>query len=108
MNQVPPRRRIIRVFPDYGRDFPLWENSTATWDVGYTTTPDTYGLSTELSHDLAGWQAFWETHADPFNGWDTDASREKWLRDGDWLVTRLRREVAEFADVQAEFRPSAH
>lgn len=48
MEQTPPQRRVIRLFPDYSRDYPLWENSTATWDVGYTTTPETYGLSQEL------------------------------------------------------------
>ena len=68
MEQIPPPRRVIRLFPDYSRDYPLWENSTPTWDVGYTTTPETYGLSAQLREDLAGWQAFWEAHADPFEG----------------------------------------
>ncbi|QIK62795.1 hypothetical protein G7068_05975 [Leucobacter viscericola] len=45
MNGVAPARRTIRLFPGYGRDWPLWENSTPTWNVGYTTTPETYGLS---------------------------------------------------------------
>ena len=36
MEQTPPQRRVIRLFPDYSRDYPLWENSTATWDVGAT------------------------------------------------------------------------
>lgn len=53
MNGIAPSRRTIRLFPDYGRDWPLWENSTPTWDVGHTTTPETYGLSEALTHDLA-------------------------------------------------------
>jgi hypothetical protein len=94
---------VIRVFPDHGRRYPLWENSTPTWDVGYTTAPDTYGLSEELAQDLEGWQAFCATHADPFDGWDDDDNRHKWLRDGKWLARRVAAEVASFADVEAEF-----
>jgi len=100
---VPPARRVIRLFPDYSRDYPLWETSTPTWDVGYTTTPDEYGLSPELGRDLARWQAFWEEHADPFTGWDAEEHRERWVREGRELTTRLSTEVAAFADVAPEF-----
>ena len=106
MDQMPqfrPGRRVIRMFPDYGRRYPLWENSTPTWDVGYTTTPEMYGLSSELAEDLEGWQAFFETHADPFDGWDSERNLRKWLRDGEWLARRLQAEVQAFADVQREF-----
>jgi hypothetical protein len=81
MEQVPPPRRVIRLFPDYSRDYPLWENSTPTCDVGYTTTPEAYGLSHELGEDLAAWQAFFEEHANPFDGWDTEENLQKWLSD---------------------------
>jgi hypothetical protein len=72
------------LFPDYSRDYPL-------------------RLSQERAEDLAGWQAFFEEHADPFEGWDTDANLQKWLRDGDWLADRLQDEVQAFADVKREF-----
>ncbi|MGL3151679.1 hypothetical protein ACSS7Z_15125 [Microbacterium sp. A82] len=94
---------MIRLFPDYGRRYPLWENSTPTWDAGYTTTPETYGLSPELAQDLEGWQALWETHCDPLEGWNSEANAQKWLRDGRWLADRLQDEVASFADVKVEF-----
>jgi hypothetical protein len=93
------------MFPDYGRRYPLWENSTPIWDVGYATTPDTYGLSPKLAEDLEGWQAFWEQHDDHFEGWDDDANLQKWLRDGEWLAQRLQDEVQSFADVKREFGP---
>ena len=99
MEQIPPARRVIRLFPDHGHRWPLWENSTPTWDVGYTTTPETYGLSDQLAEDLAGWYAFWEQHCDPFDGWDTEVNRQRWLRDREWVAERLRSEVAAFADV---------
>jgi hypothetical protein len=105
MEQVPPPRRVIRLFPDYSRDYPLWENSTPTWDVGYTTTPEAYGLSHELGEDLAAWQAFFEEHVNPFDGWDTDENLQKWLSDGESLALRLQDEVEPFADVQREFGP---
>lgn len=103
MPQVPPKRRVIRLFTDYGRRYPLWENSTQTWDVGYTTTPAMYGLSLELAEDLEGWQSFFETQADPFDGWDSERNLQSWLRDGEWLARRLQEEVQAFADVEREF-----
>ncbi|KHK98023.1 hypothetical protein LK09_09335 [Microbacterium mangrovi] len=101
--QIPPKRRVIRLFPDHCRDYPLWENSTPTWNVGYATTPEAYGLSTELSEDLAAWQAFWETRHDPFEGWDSQEDHEQWLQDGHHLAARLSCEVSAFADVSAEY-----
>ncbi|WP_168628066.1 hypothetical protein [Cryobacterium sp. BB307] len=99
---TPLERRIIRLSPDYSRDWPLWEESTPTRDFGYTTSPEMYGLSDELSQDIARWNAFWESHFEPFEGWDSDESRERWRLDGRGIVARLRKEVASFADVQYE------
>jgi len=102
MSRLPPARRVIRLFPDYSRDWPLWENSTPTWDVGYTTTPEMYGLSEALSGDITSWNTFWETHFNPENGWDTEAAAERWRVEGDAIAARLQGEVAAFADVQYE------
>ena len=102
MHRRAPERRVIRLFPDYGRDWPLWESSTPTWDVGYTTDPEMYGFSEQLRRDMARWNAFWEWHFDPFEGWDNPESRERWRRDGERIASCLRREVASFADVQYE------
>ena len=102
MRNRPPERRVIRLFPEYGRDWPLWESSTPTWDVGYTTTPEMYGLSEQLSQEMARWNAFWERHFDPFEGWDNHENRERWRRDGERIAACLRREVASFADVSYE------
>lgn len=102
MDGVAPARRVIRLFPDYGRDLPLWENSTPTWDVGYTTAPEMYGLSENLTRDLAEWNGFWEANFDPFDGWKTDTAREQWRIAGLDIAARLRTEVADFADVKYE------
>lgn len=98
----PPERRTIRLFPDYTRDWPLWEDSTPTWDVGYTTTPHHYGLSEGLTRSLASWNSFWEAHFDPFDGWDAHENREWWRTEGERLHALLRTEVATFADVRYE------
>lgn len=68
MNNIAPKRRVIRLFPDYGREWPLWENSTPTWDVGYTTTPGMYELSDDLTRDMAEWNALWESNFRPVRG----------------------------------------
>lgn len=102
---TPPARRTIRLFPDYGRDWPLWEDSTSTWDVGYTTTPEFYGLSEGLTSALAAWNSFWEAHLDPTNGWDTRENCERWSAEGERIRDLLVAEVALFADVLYEPGP---
>lgn len=102
MSGIAPERRVIRLFPDYGRDWPLWENSTPTWDVGYATAPELYGLSAILTQDIAEWNALWESSFDPFDGWKSDVVREQWRSDGVNILARLRAEVADFADVKYE------
>lgn len=102
MSGIPPKRRVIRLFPDYGRAWPLWENSTPTWDVGYTTGPETYGLSRELTRDMAEWNALWNANFDPFDGWASEESREQWRTGGVDIARRLRAEVSVFADVKYE------
>lgn len=102
MERNPPTRRVIRLFPEYGRDWPLWENSTPTWDVGYATTPEMYGLSETLQRDLLVWNELWAANFDPFDGWASDTAREKWREDGTRIAARLRAEVVDFADVNYE------
>lgn len=102
VTHIPPARRVIRLFPDYSRDWPLWENSTPTWDVGYTTTPEMYGLSDALTKELAEWNTLWESQFDPFDGWRSDSAREAWRKAGAEIARRLQAEVIAFADVQYE------
>lgn len=99
---TPPQRRVIRLFPDYGRDWPLWEDSTATWDVGYTTEPQMYGLSERLTQAIWEWNRFWEGHFHHEDGWETASHREQWRIQGERIAKWLRSEVREFADVAYE------
>ncbi|WP_141377389.1 hypothetical protein [Microbacterium testaceum] len=102
MTNIPPARRVVRLFPDYSRDWPLWEDSTPTWDAGYTTTPAMYGLSTALTDALGEWNTLWEAQYDPVDGWKSESARDAWREGGVEIARRLRAEVAEFADVQYE------
>jgi len=61
-----------------------------------------YGLSDDLTRDIAEWNALWDANFDPFDGWKSDAARERWRKDGADVVARLRAEVADFADVKYE------
>ncbi len=99
---IPPERRTIRLFPDYMRDWPLWENSTPTWDVGYTTTPQMYGLSEELTEAIRSWNDFWEKHFAAHIRWDSDDHRDWWAEEGESIARRMRTEVYYFADVSYE------
>jgi len=44
----------------------------------------------------------WDANFDPFDGWRSEAAREKWRNDGVEIAARLRAEVADFADVTYE------
>lgn len=90
---LPDGRRVIRVFPDHGHRWPLWENFTDQ----YTMKPSDYGLSDMLSDGLRAWYDEWERHG---IDWEPDNA---WLEEGYRLVELLRREVGAFAEVRPEF-----
>lgn len=93
-----PPRRVLRVFPDWGHPWPLWENCTEK----YAMEPADYGLSTELTEMMQRWYRFWEEHFDPFGGWDAPENEQISQHRGDEMVARLRSETASFAEVRDE------
>lgn len=97
-----PGRRTIRVFPDYGRDWTLWENTTDQHDYGYTMSPSDYGLSADLTERLAAWNEFWEKTFDSQKGWTSVESRAEGARLADGIIADLRTEVYWLADVKYE------
>ncbi|MDJ0423523.1 hypothetical protein QNA14_13370 [Dietzia kunjamensis] len=94
--------RIIRFFPDWGRDHPLWESGTDK----YAMDPEDYGLSESLGRRLAEWMRHWESNRIPESGWKSAEAAEESERNGDALVADLRIEVAGFAEVHDERRRS--
>ena len=95
-------KRIIRFFPDWGRDHPLWESGTDK----YAMDPEDYGLSDSLSRRLAEWMRHWESNRIPETGWKSADAAEESEHIGDALVADLRIEVASFAEVHDERRRS--
>lgn len=92
---LPDGRRVIRVFPDHGHRWPLWENFTDH----YTAEPSDYGLSPLLSDGLRAWYDEWERR-----GIDGQPD-EAWLEEGHRLVELLRDEIGTLAEVRPEFGP---
>ncbi|KQW05526.1 hypothetical protein ASC66_11050 [Leifsonia sp. Root4] len=93
------RLRFIRMFPDYGRDYPLWENGSGN----YTVTAADLELSTPLADALRRWQQRWDDECLDSSEWSSEQARLDWLRDGAEMCARLQREVWDFAEVLPEF-----
>lgn len=53
---------MLRVFFDFGHEWPLWESGTEK----YAMEPSDYGFSEELTDLLRRWRAAWERVA-PFD-----------------------------------------
>lgn len=91
-------KRVIRFFPDYGRNHPLWESGTDK----YAMDPEDYGLSESLARRLAAWMTHWESNVVPETGWKSAEAAAESERLGDALVADLRVEVSAFAEVRDE------
>jgi hypothetical protein len=76
----------LRLMPEYGAGWPLWE-------AGGRTHPTSFVLTDELRADLLEWQDFFEEHFHYERGWD-DARSRRWFDDqGHRLAHRLRAEL---------------
>lgn len=90
---LPDGRRVIRVFPDHGHRWPLWENFTDK----YAMEPSDYGLSESIADQLRAWYDEWERRG---IDWKPD---QTWREEGRRLMELLQAEVAGFAEVRPEF-----
>ncbi|WP_165397333.1 hypothetical protein [Microterricola gilva] len=91
--------RSIRLFPEYCRTYPLWEDG----GDNYTLAADDLGLSAELGEGLRAWLERWHEECLDSSDWSSEQARLDWLRDGAALCERLQFEVWEFAEVVREF-----
>lgn len=96
--ELESSRRRIRVFPDYGNPWPIWESGAEI----YNPTPSDLGLSDELAAAMRHWYDFWLAHNHYDRGWDLQASEATSKLAGDLFVKQLILEVADFADVSDE------
>lgn len=89
------RRRVIRLSPDYGCEWPLWEDGQVE--------PEDLALPAVLVHELRRWTDYWVCHFQPDRGWDDPAHCEWWHDWGHALAGRLQAEVNDFADLVPGF-----
>lgn len=99
MTQEAPRRNI-RLFPDYGHRWPLWENSTPEHPTKYTMEPADFGLSEHLTQRLRAWYDTWDAENLHQSGWSSPEHETAWRTDGANIAEELRAEVRAFADVE--------
>lgn len=92
-------RRRIKLLPDFGREWPLWEDDHEHDVLNIQTSPDDYGLSDDLTRRLRDWFDFWAAHYDPDALWDASSNHAEWHEDGRQIARSLRDEVRGFADV---------
>jgi hypothetical protein len=88
------------MFPDFGHDWPLFEEGIDT----YTMTPADYDLSPELTAQLRFWHDEWQANFDPNANppsW-RGTTRAAWGERGRELAEQLRSEVSALADVKYE------
>ncbi|MGH3326752.1 MAG: hypothetical protein ACRDPT_02960 [Streptomycetales bacterium] len=82
---------------DYGADWPLWE--------GGMIGPEDLDLSAGLAADLKAWQDLFEDYFHWESGWRTPEAKERYARDADTLLNRLREELGPGFDVQPDAWP---
>lgn len=88
-------RRVIRLFPDWGREWPLWES----FSEQYTLDAEDLALSGELAAQLHAWNAAWQARQ------ETDAIPEGWVEQGRELHARVQTELDAVAEVRPDFEP---
>lgn len=90
---LPDGRRVIRLFPDWGREWPIWES----FSDEYTLDAEGLPLSSELSADIYAWNAAWQARA------ETDPVPDGWAEHGRYLHARMQAELHAVAEVRPDF-----
>ena len=85
--------RTIRLAPDYGVEVPLWPQADETDAL----IPET------LLARLIAWQAEWSSHFHYEAGWDSDAVRTQWERDGAKLAAEVREALPKGMKLKSDF-----
>ncbi|MFE5409333.1 hypothetical protein [Microbacterium sp. NPDC056569] len=93
---LPDGRRVIRLFPDWGREWPLWES----FSEQYTLDAEDLPLSRELAADLHEWNAVWQARD------ETEPVPDAWIEHGRQLHARMQTELDAVAEVRPDFELS--
>ena len=95
--------RLIRMFPDWGHYWPLWEDG----GQNYALTPTDLNLSRSLASGLEAWMKLWRTSFSPERGWSRSADEERWTAQGRDLSVALAAELMPAARVSFEWQSCA-
>jgi hypothetical protein len=90
---LPDGRRVIRLFPDWGREWPLWES----FSDDYTLSADDLTLSPGLANELYQWNQTWQRRS------ETDPIPDGWMERGRELHADMQEELKDLAEVRADF-----
>jgi hypothetical protein len=93
---LPTGERLIRFFPEWGADLPLWESFTENYPVKRSALP----LPATLEIDLAAWNMRWQELSGTREP-GLEARWHEWEREG----VRLRAHLQSALDGIAELRP---
>lgn len=94
-------RLLVRVFPDYGAEWPVW----VQWGAGRqgSLSPEHFpGLPAELVEDLRAWQRRWEDELPEPGVMRRAPQAAERQAELDRLAQRLAAEVCDLADVQTD------
>ena len=87
MEQGNSSNRVLRIFCDYGAEWPLWEEGLQV--------PEDYGLSETLSSRLTAWNDEFQQHMHWDRGWPQGFDEKTWNATGKRLARDVQREVGE-------------
>lgn len=87
MEQDDVSNRVLKIFCDYGAEWPLWEHG-----LQY---PSDYGLSESLSNRLAKWNDEFQQHMHWDRGWAPGFDEDAWTETGKKLAHDVQQEVGD-------------
>lgn len=90
---LPDGRRVIRLFPEWGREWPLWES----FSDQYTVNAADLSLSDEVAAELDEWNAAWQARG------ESEPVPDGWIEQGWRLHARMQAELRAFAEVRPDF-----
>lgn len=90
---LPNGLRAVRMFPEWGVTWPLWESFTDNYPMDAAAL----GLSDSLAGDLAAWNDRWQDRE------LDDPLRADWRDEGWALHSRLQAEMDGIAEVRPDF-----
>lgn len=83
-------KREVRLFPDWGHPWPLWEA-----EAGPDMNPDDYHLSPGLTKRLRRWYDTWHRETTPGEPWHDPNEYRRWQEEGGRLKEDLEVELGD-------------